>query len=71
MTNEKLFRETVDESFKLTVRQMITNGLPEGIDAVRVDITVHSAHGWHPTTIGRIAMMEEGTKFDLEEEKVK
>ncbi len=53
MINEKL-AAAINQSRDYLIAYMIKKGVPIGIDAVRCDITLHTARGWQPTMTGEI-----------------
>lgn len=54
--NEKL-AAAIAQSRDYAIRQMTEAGVPVGVDALRVDITLHTARGWQPTVIGEIVQI--------------
>src|SRR5258706_4580448 len=53
MINEKL-AAAIDQSRDYLIAYMIEKGVPIGVNAVRCDITLHTARGWQPTMTGEI-----------------
>jgi len=51
--NETLLA-AINQSRDYLIAYMIKAGIPIDVDAVRCDITLHTARGWEPTMTGEI-----------------
>jgi hypothetical protein len=52
--------EAIRRSKDLAIKRMCETGVPVGIVAVRVDITLLTARGWQPTIEGEIVKISTG-----------
>lgn len=57
--NPKL-SSAIGQSIDWAIKSMIREGVPVGIDAIRVDISYHTARGWQPTINGSIVELPDG-----------
>ncbi len=57
MQLNKKIQAAIEQSCDYAIKRMIEEGAPAGIDAVRCDISYHTARGWQPTIEGEIVKL--------------
>lgn len=65
MTTHNALIAALDKSLARTISEMRESEIPAGIDAVRLDIALHTPHGWHSPITGTVVSLDGDVKLDL------